>query len=126
MAYFCSQLEKATPGRNLRKRNAATCKKKLSRTYDLISCTYDLLSRTYDIISRTYEIISRTYNLLSRTYEIIFFYTWQHYASVCFNPIATRTILAAGLLYEQGRVCRCWCVDPSCSSPTAGLYTANP
>ncbi len=34
----------------LRKRNAATCEKKLSRTYDLLSRTYDLLCRTYEII----------------------------------------------------------------------------
>ncbi len=52
----------------IRKRNAATCEKKLSRTYDLLSRTYDLLSRTYD--------------LLSRTYDIIFYHTWLQYASV--------------------------------------------
>ncbi len=49
----------------LRKRNAATCEKKISRTYDLLSRTYDLLSRTYDLICRTYDLLSRTYDISS-------------------------------------------------------------
>ncbi len=55
----------------VRKRNAATCEKKLSRTYDLLCHTYDLLCHKYDLLSRTYDLLSRTYDLLSRTYDLL-------------------------------------------------------
>ncbi len=82
----------------LRKRNAATCEKKLSRTYDLLCHMYDLLCRTYDLVCLTYDLLSCTYDLLCHAYDLlcltydllcctydiisIFFHTWQHYASV--------------------------------------------
>ncbi len=101
VAAICSRISVfifLLPWGPLRKHNAATCEKKLSRTYDLFMRTYDLLCHTYDLLCRrtthyvvrtSYYLVRTTYYLVRTTYYLVrttyyqFFVTVLPLANVC-------------------------------------------